>query len=51
MLYEVITLGPCEVLIPLLMYPAAQESTLGMMLVTLVFGSSTLLTMLSYNFV
>jgi len=46
-LFIIFVLGPCEVLIPLLMYPAAQESTLGMMLVTLVFGSSTLLTMLT----
>jgi nickel/cobalt exporter len=38
--------GPCEPLIPILMYPAAQDSIFGLILVTAVFGSATILTML-----
>ena len=45
-LFIIFIFGPCEVLIPLLMYPAAQQSYLGVLLVTLVFGTATLLTML-----
>lgn len=46
-LFIIFILGPCEPLIPLLMYPAAQNSTSGLILVTLVFGLVTLFTMLS----
>ncbi len=42
----VFVLGPCEPLIPLLMYPAAQASTVGLIMVTFVFGLVTMLTML-----
>ena len=45
-LFIIFIFGPCEVLIPLLMYPAAQSSISGMILVTLVFGTATMLTML-----
>jgi sulfite exporter TauE/SafE len=45
-LFVIFVLGPCEPLIPLLMYPAAKESTMGLLLVTAVFGSVTILTML-----
>ena len=45
-LFIIFIFGPCEVLIPLLMYPAAQQSYMGVFLVTLVFGTATLLTML-----
>ncbi|WP_066627993.1 sulfite exporter TauE/SafE family protein [Labilibacter marinus] len=45
-LFIIFVLGPCEVLIPLLMYPAAQTSTSGMLMVTLAFGVSTLLAMM-----
>ena len=45
-LFIIFIFGPCEVLIPLLMYPAAQQSYMGALLVTLVFGTATLLTML-----
>ena len=38
-------LGPCEPLIPLLMYPAARESLTGVLMVTTVFGVVTVLTM------
>lgn len=38
-------LGPCEPLIPLLMYPAAAHDWFALALVTAVFGLTTLLTM------
>jgi len=44
--FIIFVLGPCEPLIPLLMYPAARESTTGVIVVTLVFGCVTVLTML-----
>jgi len=44
-IFIIFVLGPCEPLIPLLMYPAARESTLGVMMVTGVFGLVTVLTM------
>lgn len=43
----VFVLGPCEALIPLLMYPAAQQSWSGAMMVSLVFSIATIATMLS----
>ncbi len=46
-LFIIFVLGPCEVLIPLIMYPAAQNSISGMILVTLAFGITTLLTMMA----
>ncbi len=46
-LFIIFVLGPCEVLIPLLMYPAAQYSLSGVIQVTLVFGITTILTMMS----
>ena len=46
-LFIIFVLGPCEVLIPLLMYPAAQTSMAGMLSVTLAFSIATLLTMLA----
>ncbi|MCW3786057.1 urease accessory protein UreH domain-containing protein [Plebeiibacterium sediminum] len=45
-LFIIFVLGPCEVLIPLLMYPAAQYSLSGVLQVTLVFGITTIVTML-----
>jgi nickel/cobalt exporter len=45
-LFTIFVFGPCEPLIPLLMYPAAARSWWGVGLVTLVFGACTLLTML-----
>ncbi len=44
-IFIIFVLGPCEPLIPLLMYPAARESLLGVMMVTMVFGLVTVLTM------
>lgn len=45
-LFTIFVLGPCEPLIPLLMYPAARSSTAGMIMVALVFSSITIATML-----
>ena len=39
--------GPCEPLIPLLMYPAAKASVAGSVLVATLFGAATLCTMLT----
>jgi sulfite exporter TauE/SafE len=44
-LFIIFALGPCEPLIPVLMYPAVVESTQSLILVTSVFGITTLLTM------
>lgn len=44
-LFTIFVFGPCEPLIPMLMYPAAQGSAWGIALVTLVFGVTTLATM------
>ena len=45
-LFTIFVLGPCEPLIPVLMYPAAKMSLFGMVLVTLIFGAVTISTML-----
>lgn len=45
-LFVIFVLGPCEPLIPLLMYPAAQNNTFVLILVVLVFGITTISTML-----
>jgi ABC-type nickel/cobalt efflux system permease component RcnA len=45
-LFTIFLLGPCEPLIPLLMYPAAKEDFFGLVLVTSIFGLATILTML-----
>ncbi len=44
-LFTIFLFGPCEPLIPLLMYPAAEGSVLGVALVTVVFGAVTIGTM------
>lgn len=46
-LFTIFIFGPCEPLIPLIMYPAAQHNMLGVVLVTLAFGLTTILTMLT----
>ena len=46
-LFIVFILGPCEPLIPMLMYPAAKSSLFGVVWVTVVFGGVTIMTMLS----
>ena len=45
-LFTIFVFGPCEALIPILMYPAATKSTMGLILVTSVFTIATILTML-----
>jgi len=45
-LFVVFAFGPCEPLIPILMYPAAKNSFFGLVVVTSVFGIVTLGTML-----
>ena len=49
-LFIVFVLGPCEVLIPVLMYPAANESIGALLTVTGVFGVTTLATMMGAVF-
>lgn len=44
-LFTIFVFGPCEPLIPLVMYPAAEGSVWGVVLVTLIFGAVTLATM------
>ena len=44
-LFIVFVLGPCEPLIPLLMFPAAEHSLQGIIIVSLVFGLVTVTTM------
>jgi hypothetical protein len=44
-LFTVFVLGPCEPLIPILMYPAARNSTSGMLVVSMVFAIVTISTM------
>jgi ABC-type nickel/cobalt efflux system permease component RcnA len=45
-LFVVFVLGPCEPLIPVLMYPASQHSVWGTVAVVLAFGLATIATML-----
>jgi len=45
-LFVIFIFGPCEPLIPILMYPAAKKSLFGLLLVTGVFGVITIGTML-----
>ncbi|MGD2120722.1 MAG: hypothetical protein PVJ76_03215 [Gemmatimonadota bacterium] len=46
-LFVVFLLGPCEALIPLLMFPAATESWATLLLVTSTFGIATIVTMMA----
>lgn len=46
-LFTLFVFGPCEPLIPLLLYAAVQQSLTGVVLVTLVFGVATLSTMVA----
>jgi len=45
LLFLIFVFGPCEPLIPMLMFPASQHNTLGVVLVTSVFGLVTIVTM------
>ena len=46
-LFTIFVFGPCEPLIPLVMYPAAKHNTGGVALVALAFGLTTIVTMLT----
>lgn len=46
-IFTIFVLGPCEPLIPLLMFPAATHSTSGLIIVSLVFAVTTIATMIS----
>jgi nickel/cobalt transporter (NicO) family protein len=46
-LFTIFVLGPCEPLIPILMYPAAESSFTGVILISLVFSVITIITMLA----
>jgi nickel/cobalt exporter len=46
-LFVIFVLGPCEPLIPVLMYPAFQHSAAGVVAVVLAFGVATIATMVS----
>ena len=46
-LFTIFVLGPCEPLIPLLMYPAAQSNQAGVILIAGIFGLVTISTMLT----
>ncbi len=50
-LFVIFVLGPCEPLIPLLMFPASQHSIAGLSLVSLIFCVVTISTMISIVFV
>ncbi len=45
-LFVIFVLGPCEPLIPILMYPASEHSTTGMIFITAIFAIVTIVTML-----
>ena len=45
-LFTIFVFGPCEALIPVLMYPAAKSSLVGIIAVTGVFAAATVITML-----
>lgn len=46
-LFLIFVLGPCEPLIPILMYPAAQNNFGGVVIVSLLFSAATILTMMA----
>lgn len=46
-LFTIFVFGPCEPLIPLVMYPAAKHNVAGVAWVTLIFGTITIATMLT----
>lgn len=46
-LFTIFVFGPCEPLIPILIYPAAQQSLFGLILITVIFGAATILTMVT----
>ena len=51
LLFLIFVFGPCEVLIPLLIFPAYEKSTFGMVTVSLIFGIATIATMMLAVFI
>ncbi|MBI5325266.1 MAG: sulfite exporter TauE/SafE family protein [Ignavibacteriae bacterium] len=51
MLFIIFAFGPCEPLIPLLMYPAAKQNYFAVAVVTALFGIVTIATMLTMTFI
>ena len=45
-LFLIFVFGPCEVLIPMLMFPAYKNSSMGIFMVALIFGIATISTMM-----
>ena len=50
-LFTIFVLGPCEPLIPILMYPSAKNSTSGLIFITLVFAVVTITTMMAVVYI
>lgn len=50
-LFLIFVFGPCEVLIPMLIFPAYKSSTMGMVTVALIFGIVTIATMMLAVFI
>ena len=46
-LFTIFVLGPCEPLIPILMYPAARNSVTGLVIVSIIFSFITIMTMMT----
>ncbi len=46
-LFLIFVFGPCEVLIPLLIYPASEHDTFGIVSVSILFGIATIITMIT----
>ncbi|MCK5051899.1 MAG: sulfite exporter TauE/SafE family protein [Candidatus Cloacimonetes bacterium] len=50
-LFTIFVLGPCEPLIPILMYPSAKNSMSGLVFITLIFAVVTITTMMTVVYV
>lgn len=50
-LFTIFIFGPCEALIPILMYPAANIGISGIILVTIIFAATTIITMVTIVYV
>lgn len=46
-LFTIFVFGPCEPLIPLVMFPASKHNTAGVVLVAVTFGAATIITMMA----
>jgi nickel/cobalt transporter (NicO) family protein len=50
-LFTIFVLGPCEPLIPILMYPSAKNSISGLLFITLIFAVVTITTMMTVVYI